>query len=499
MGVEPERHGTCDVCGLDLDEAVFEVDPRYCSVCDPRDSLFFDDNPTFVDDDVEDLSGGQRESLEPYLRAGLTSDQAVVWLGVEPSEAVSWIRIGYGPEDREHWETFSAEQVGFLVELGCGGPDDALRLSAGVHTLIEQDLQAWHVWGLSPPELADLADRLWDPTEGLPDPPDDKWRTLLDVELAEALAWERYGFNPSTAKPWSSLFASPEEAARLEQHGVSVARARQWSDFYIEPAELLIAADAGAADRLIQASPIEMKKAGAEMTLEGVIRWAGLTASQIFKAVDSGFQDTESFLEYGSLGLTGDELELYRNEGLTVRDDIVATHLERTFDVDPDKARKYLDSGVAPSQVRAWIEDGTPPDLAADWSRAGYKPEEARLWGTLGVQRPDHIRRITSERLKLSELRAWSQLDVASTTAQAWMREGMSPDGYVQWTQIGVHDAKTARQWTSVGIGPSDALGWIDAGSSAAAAAQWSSSGVDADTAKRRRAAGLKPPPPGRG
>lgn len=464
--------GACEHCGLDLDEARFDPDPEYCEYCDPEAGSDEDWGGSIEEADLDTpeglgLSDSQFREAQVYLRLGCTLVEAVAWIGTDPDVAAEWIRLGFGPEAPDEWPGRTPSEAVLLRELRDGV--EGRYHDAVVRALSDPtDRLLWSQWSTSLVDVAAVLQRWLVQRGSIPEPPGPEWKAAVS-DLAVALQWSEEGFEADAVRQWIELGCDLGLATRFQIWEIEPEAVRRWVESGAKPDAVADAADLGAAERLRSTDPRELVQAGASLSTESLVRWAGLTTDQLLDAVDSGYEGAEDYLDFGLAGISAEWLERTRQEGTTEPSDIHLSFLAEQRGLRPDEVHRYVNSGVPVAEIAVFSDARIPPGDAAKWVQAGLSAEEAESWIQVGVR--------------------------AARKAEAWKRYGVRPAQARQWIELGIETVKDVRPWLDASFSAKAAKQWVEVGMPPSEAVAWAKAKVPPPVAARRRAAGLRPPP----
>jgi hypothetical protein len=224
------------------------------------------------------------------------------------------------------------------------------------------------------------------------------------VDWLEAWRVSTSSDRPSELWDWSDL------------EGITAVQAGRWCDAGMAPAELRRLFQ----DRVLEADadPMELRRAGVPLTYEGALRWGGLTAEQIYDAIDRGFEDASTYEPFAGSAIRADEVEELREAGI----------------------ERWLGQGLTVDEAAMWMSGGFAPSTAKRWAKLLATPAEVRAWQELGVGNP-------------SQVRAWIRAGFDVESVGEWLRHGFDPEEAGEWRLAGA-DASTAARRAAAGLRP---------------------------------------------
>ena len=221
--------------------------------------------------------------------------------------------------------------------------------------------------------------------------------------------------------------------------------------------------------------------------------------SEAISWINAGFRNAALARKWYDSGVSPEEAVIYENFGINQKDalylinhGITAYDLQKAYSegkISPEnfsivEISEYIDAGFNPfkesdkEEIERWKSAGFSLKEIGQWRRAGFSPSEAEKW--------------TSEGISVKEALEWKSRNINFDDAVIFLEFGFSPD---EAEKIPDHylDKKFLNQWKKKGIQPRDAIIFSMANVEISEAAKWVNAGFTAEEALAWRSKAFKP------
>lgn len=431
---------TCVDCGLERDDRALSLLRRWDAIR-PGWILRIESEPTrcyrcweyyyaeymlagfsLQDSGVWEEVCGPVEVAVIWRDAGFTLSDISDWRAyfAQSNVAASWRRFGFRANEAERW-----------ARLCDKAEDAAVWRVAGFTSDLDP---SWIEWGLSAGEVIDCIDSV-NELSGEIDYPWFSEKCAPDINYRDD--WG-LGFNEAVFCWKNALFASFDYTFRAPRFSQSL---EYWMTTGLSLSEVVELKNAISSsdeieihfelqDKIKDWKPDvyeflpkvwgELRKAGVPVTHENLIKYWGLSKSQILKSIDMGTDvkfavnlvrsgipvsklkimehliangvDKDSAIQLTKAGFSMGVIKQIEKAGYSI-DDIVGVVAEHKG-LKAAEIKKWLlvDTGYAKwtwaNQIAEWQKCGFSSGEAAEWFREGFKAKDAKLWVESGAMTP---------------------------------------------------------------------------------------------------------------
>jgi|GEM_PF-1014422 len=292
--------------------------------------------------------------------------------------------------------------------------------------------------------------------------------------------WLRLGFTEQSAKLWSELGLSPDEAQGYKEYfSYSEAKgwvlvgfrngniARKWFESGFEPEEAKVFEDIGI-------NPKDALK----------LKDKGITAYELKAAFENGKINPETFNVQRAIEC---QINGFRLSEFSL--DEAEAWMKRGF--SSSEAKYWKKRGFEPSDASKWSSNGfKKPEKAFEWKSRGFDADEAAEWSDV-FSSPERALEWKSKGFTCSEANLWSSLEFEVVEAKKWKEAGLDPYEAKKWKDFGF-EVEIAREWKRVVDEPSEVTEWIDKMLTPSQARRWKEAGFRAEETDKLLNAGIE-------